>query len=300
MPCQVSVVGSLNVDLVVNVTDFPNPGETIIGSRFAMYSGGKGLNQAIAAARAGATVEMFGAVGRDNNGTFLLKVLDDEGIKRDQVKVRNSASGTALIEVNASGENRIVVVPGANSEVTSQDFHLERPNGTSILLGQHETPMDVLETYFTHAKGAGYFTILNPAPYKMPSDRLLSVIDLIVPNESEAEKLSSLPINSVADAHMAAEAILKLGPNAVIITLGSQGSFYLDAQKHFLQPALKVTPVDTTAAGDTYCGYLAAQLSLGSDPISAMKWASTAASLSTLATGAVPSIPFTKDVSLRL
>lgn len=287
----VTVIGSLNVDFVVTVDEFPRAGQTVSGNDFAIYSGGKGLNQAIACARAGAQVQMCGAVGSDANAAFLLQILDDEKIAREQVVVREGPSGSAVIEVDASGENRIIVVPGANAKIAIGDFALESAGQrTPVLLGQFEIPLEVLTHYFRKARDNGYFTILNPAPAKRAPRELLEVTDLIVPNETEAEQLTGMDLSShrIKDV---AQAVLDLGPRAVIITLGSEGSFYWNGKDEHKVPALKVTPVDTTAAGDTFCGYLAASISAGATMDEAMRFASTAASLSTLTAGAAPSVP---------
>lgn len=297
---SVTVLGSLNVDFVVTVDEFPRAGQTVSGNDFAVYSGGKGLNQAIASARAGAQVQMCGAVGTDSNAAFLLQILDDEGISRHQVIAQPGPSGSAVIEVEASGENRIVVVPGANAKIAVGDFSLDAPTqGRHVLLGQFEVPLNVLAHYFNQGRASGYFTILNPAPAKQPPVDLLAATDLIVPNESEAEQLTGLDL-SRDDIMKVAQAILDLGPQAVIITLGAQGSYYWDGEHSYRVPALSVTPVDTTAAGDTYCGYLAAQISAGASVFEAMRYASIAASLSTLTAGAAPSVPRYEEVSKAL
>lgn len=292
MTHHVTVLGSLNVDLVVTVDHFPRTGETTVGSSFGVYGGGKGLNQAVAAARAGASVEMLGAVGDDANADFLLALLADEQVTTTQVKRRVGPSGTAIIEVDHSGANRIIGVLGANATITVDDFQLPAISpGRSVLLSQFEIPLDVLEYYFIRAKQAGFLTILNPAPYRPMSAALLQATDIIVVNETEAEQMTGIAPQVGEDTVLAATAIRALGPSAVIITLGSQGSLLWDGAAVHHEPTLEIAVVDTTAAGDTYCGYLATGISSGKSLTEAMRHASIAAALSTTMTGAAPSIP---------
>lgn len=298
---QVTVLGSLNVDLVVTVEAFPRSGETTVASGFGTYGGGKGLNQAIAAARAGASVEMLGALGDDANSEFLLGLLATDQVTTSQIKRVSGPSGTALIEVDSSGANRIIGVPGANAAVTVDDFDLVAPGSRGpVLLGQFEIPLDVLEAYFMQAKEMGFVTILNPAPYRSISDALLGATDIFVPNETEAQQMTGLALGSMENVLRAAKAIRDRGPQAVIITLGSQGSLLWDGVTEYHQPTLKVDAVDTTAAGDTYCGYLAAEISFGRTIPEAMRYASAAAALSTTVAGAAPSVPHRKCVENAL
>ncbi|MEK6648199.1 MAG: ribokinase [Actinomycetota bacterium] len=295
----VFVLGSLNVDLVAYVKRLPDPGETVVGKEFLSFPGGKGLNQAIAVARSGSSVAMIGALGDDNHGEFLRKTLASEGINFQEVKTLEGATGVAIIEVDEKGQNRIIVIPGANSGINSDDvakYLAENP--PHILLAQLETPLAVIIEAFKTAKKNGTYTILNPAPAQILPKELLENTDLLIPNEHEASTLTGISIKTVKDAEEAANALRQMGAKEVVITLGENGSIYSTNTATIYQKAFSANVIDTTAAGDAFCGGLAASLDREVPFQQALKYASVAGGLATEIRGAVPSLP-TRDIIQR-
>ena len=271
---DVCVVGSANLDLVATVDRLPGPGETVPGTSYAEYPGGKGLNQAVAAARAGASTSFVGAVGHDTAGDMLLGVMHDDGIDTAHVHAVSAPSGRALIFVSTESENSIVVVAGANDTVQADTVPT-----ASVYLSQLEVPVEAIERAFTLARAAGALTVLNPAPVKSLPDSLLALCDIVTPNEHEVELLGGV------------DRLRSLGARAVIVTLGADGAdlHTADGVTH-IEP-FTVSPVDTTGAGDCFSGALCARLSAGDDLPTAMRFAAAAAALSTTVPGAVPSMP---------
>lgn len=283
-PIGVCVVGSANLDLVATTDRLPGPGETVMGSDYAEHPGGKGLNQAVGAARAGARTAFVGAVGDDAAGRRLLDVMDADGIDASRVAVlADVPTGRALIGVSADGENSIIVVPGANAAVTAADV----PPST-VVLAQLEVPLGAIVDAFTRARALGATTVLNPAPAAALPHELLALCDLVVPNEHEVELLGGV------------DALLAAGVRAVVVTLGSRGAELHTSDRVTSVPAFRVEAIDTTAAGDTFCGSLAARLALGEPIEAALRYASAAAALSTTRRGAVPSVPRASDVDALL
>ncbi len=293
MTGRVLVVGSLNVDLVVSVDRMPDSGETVFGSRVEQHPGGKGLNQSVAAARLGASVELVGAVGKDSSGAWLLSVLDDEGIVRSAVAEIPGSSGTALIEVDASGANRIVVVSGANAFVSPEQVvnAFASLSDVAVVLAQGELPAETVGAAMESGRAAGVTTILNPAPAFAYSANVLANVDYLVPNEHEAALLTGLPTATRADAMHAASELVRLGVACAIVTRGSEGAVWARAAGSGDVAAFAVTAVDTVAAGDAFCGAFAAALAQGRDMNEALRWASAAGALATTVIGAVPSLP---------
>jgi ribokinase len=271
---DVSVVGSANLDLVATVDRLPRPGETVPGGSFAEYPGGKGLNQAVAAARAGARTAFVGAVGHDSAGEVLLAVMGADDISTDSVERVDEPSGRAMIFVSAEGENSIVVVAGANDKVSAQRLPTAR-----VVLSQLEVPVDAIERAFAAARATGAITVLNPAPVKALPDSLLALCDILTPNEHEVELLGGV------------ERLRSLGARAVVVTRGADGADVHTADGVHHVAAFSVTPVDTTGAGDCCSGSLCARLASGDDILTAMRYASAAAALSTTVAGAAPSMP---------
>ena len=271
---DVCVVGSANLDLVATVDRLPGPGETVPGSSFAEYPGGKGLNQAVAAARAGASVAFVGAVGHDGAAATLRAVMADDGIDSSHVNTSGTATGRALIGVAASGENSIIVIAGANGTVTAHEVPAAR-----VVLTQLEVPLAAVERALTAGRAAGAITVLNPAPVQPIDAAILQWCDIVVPNEHEVELLGGV------------DKLLAFGARAVVVTLGSRGSDLHTADGVVHIDPFSVVPIDTTGAGDTFSGSLCARLAAGDDLPTALRFASAAGALCTTVAGAVPSIP---------
>ena len=293
MPSRVIVVGSLNLDIVVSVTRMPEAGETVFGTGVENHAGGKGLNQAVAAARLGAEVTMIGAVGTDAAADFLQGIVAEEGINGRFVTAAPGPSGTALIEVDDVGGNRIVVVPAANATVTAQRVTAsiaELPDAAVVLV-QGEVPVPAIDAALRAGRAIGARTILNPAPVFDIDRSLLALVDVLIPNEHEAAQLTGMPMESTVDVTEAAQALVSSGVGCVVITRGSRGSVWANAQGSGSFGVFSVNPIDTVAAGDAFCGGFAAALAEGQEFVDALRWASAAGALSTTVRGAVQSLP---------
>jgi ribokinase len=298
---QVTVVGSLNMDLVASAPRMPKPGETLAGHAFAQVPGGKGGNQAVAAARLGAKVAMLGCVGADANGAQLREGLLAEGIDCAALETSSDApTGVALIIVDDSSQNSIVIIAGSNGEVTPETVarHEDALAQADVVMCQLETPLDAVRAALAAAQRLGKTVILNPAPATgpLPAD-WFSLIDYLIPNELEASMLTGLPVSSAEEAIAAAGALRRAGARNVIVTIGAQGVVAAlgDAEPlHFDAPRVKA--VDTTAAGDTFIGGLAAQLAEGVAVADAIRFAQRAASISVTRAGAQPSIPLRGEI----
>lgn len=287
------------MDLVTRAPRLPKGGETLIGKSFATVSGGKGANQAVAAARLGAEVSMIGCVGNDAYGEALRGALLAEQIDCQGVGTVDGSSGVALIVVDDSSQNSIVIVPGANGALTAEaigrfDSVIQ---AVDVLICQLEVPDASVGYALKRGRELGKTVILNPAPVSrpLPSDWYAS-IDYLIPNESEASALSGLAVDSLETAQAAATRLIALGAGKVIITLGAQGSLFADGQRFEHFPAPTVKAVDTTAAGDTFVGGFAAALAAGKDEAQAIRLGQVAAALSVTRAGAQPSIPFLSEV----
>jgi ribokinase len=271
---DVCVVGSANLDLVASTPRRPAAGETVHGTAFAEHPGGKGLNQAVAAARAGATVAFVGAVGRDAAGDTLRAVLAAEHIDTSGLARGDRPSGRAVIVVDAEGENSIVVVAGANAEVVVDALPAAR-----VLLVQLEIPLAVVTSAVVRAKATGATTVVNAAPAAALAPDLLAAVDVVVANDAEAERLGGV------------DALLGAGVTTAIVTRGAAGVVVAQPGARWHQPAFRVRAVDTTGAGDAFCGVLAAGLAAGRDLHAAVRAAAAAGALAAAAPGAVPSLP---------
>ncbi|MFE5712651.1 ribokinase [Streptomyces sp. NPDC056501] len=289
---SIVVLGSTNMDLVAYVPRAPARGETVTGRAFRTIPGGKGANQAVAAARAGAEVSMIGAVGADDFGARLRANLEHCSVDTDLLRTAEGPSGTAHIVVDDEGGNAIVVVPGANATLTSLSHGDEALIGTAdALLLQLELPLSVVVEGAATARRLGVRTVLTPAPAQPLPPELLAAIDLLVPNEHEAAALTGL-----TDPRAAAQALLRDVPE-VVVTLGAAGSLYAArGAEPVTVPAPRVTAVDTTAAGDTFVGALAVALGEGRPVPEALAWAQTAAALSVQREGASTSMPYRTEI----
>lgn len=299
MPANVVVIGSLNMDLVTRAPRLPVGGETLIGHSFATVSGGKGANQAVAAARLGAQVSMVGCVGSDDYGVQLRDALLAERIDCEAVSAVEDSSGVALIVVDDNSQNAIVIVAGANGAMTPAviDRFDAVLQAADVIICQLEIPDATVGHALKRARALGKIVILNPAPASrpLPAD-WFAAIDYLIPNESEAAVLSGLPVDSQETAERAASQLIAMGAGKVIITLGAQGSLFANGHSFEHFPAPKVKAVDTTAAGDTFVGGFAAALANGKSEAEAIRFGQIAAALSVTRAGAQPSIPTLSDV----
>jgi len=294
LPRPILVIGSLNMDLVVRCEALPQVGQTVFGQDFFTAPGGKGANQAVAAVRLGAGVTMAGCVGRDQFGRDLVTGLAAAGVRTDAVQAVDRPTGTALITVDAVGANTIVVVSGANAacDAASVDRALSAAAAPGILLLQHEVPAQTNAHAIRAAHAAGWTVIVNPAPARVIEQELLPLIDIIVPNETEAAALtgSSEPMT-------AADELMRQGARSVLITLGREGVLYRDVERTLRCPAVTVQAVDTTAAGDAYIGAFAAALAEQRTLPDCLGFASAAAALAVTRLGAQPSLGTQEEVA---
>lgn len=299
---NILVVGSSNTDLVVKTAKLPHPGETVLGGEYFKFHGGKGANQAMAAAKLGGQVRFVGKVGRDDFGKDAVLNLKNAGIDVDFIfKDSETASGIALILVDESGENSIAVASGANSKLTTDEIKglAAVIRSTDLILVQQEIPLECIYALLELADESGVRVILNPAP-AMPLDlSYLTKVFLLIPNENEAEVLTGMPVKSVETAIEAGRAILKKGVKHVVITLGKAGVVYLSQDTELVIPAVEVAAVDTTAAGDTFCGALAVLLAEGADLESAIRFAIEAAGISVTRMGAQASQPYRNEIKFK-
>ena len=299
---DVTVVGSINQDMVARVPRLPGAGQTVLGHELLIVPGGKGLNQAVAAARSGASTAFIGMVGQDSAGTHLLAVLSDEGIDTHGVLRVGALTGRALIAVADDGENHIVVVPGANWVVSPAhiDHHRVRIDSARVVLAQLEIPMDAVEEAMQRAKAGGAHTILNATPPVELPPALIRSIDFLVVNEHEAAAMAEMSVSTPADAAAAGAALRAQGCGVAIVTLGSEGAVLVSEDATLHEPAIPVEAVDTTAAGDAFAGGFAARLAEGASLADALRWAVAAGSLAVTSLGAAPSIPVRADVERLL
>ena len=296
---KIAVVGSLNMDLVIRTPRLPAPGETILGREFTTAPGGKGANQAIAAAKLGASVAMVGRVGSDGFGRTLR-----EGLSADAVDITHvftddyAATGVAVIQVDDQGQNTIVVASGANAQVTRADVDKSRAVLTSAnaLVVQLEVPLNTVAHALQLARGAHVLTILNPAPAQRLDPDMLALADILVPNETEAGFLTGTAASDWGAAEAAAGELHRRGARTVVITLGARGALVFENNMAHQVPPFQVRAVDATAAGDAFVAALAVARASGRDMDTALREASAAGALTATKLGAQPSLPTRKDL----
>lgn len=301
---RVCVLGSINMDLVINSKRIPKVGETVLAKDIKKIPGGKGANQAVAAKRLGCEVYMLGKVGTDDNGRILLEALKSDGINLDYIlKDDINPTGMAIINVDEEGNNSITVIPGANMTISHEDFDktAEMIKDSKIVIAQFETPKEITKSAFKFAKECGAITILNPAPASEIDDELLLYTDIIVPNETEVYELTKIEVKDLKTAEAAANKFLEKGVKYVIITLGEKGAALVTKEKSEIVPAYKVDAVDTTAAGDSFIGGLTKKLSECDDInfeklIEGIKFANKVSSIVVTRKGAQTSLPYLCEV----
>lgn len=294
---KILVVGSLNMDLVTKVQKTPLIGETISGVGLDLIPGGKGANQAVALGKLKASVEMIGVIGDDDNGRHLKANLDQMHVKSDHLKtVENVPTGVALIMVNASGDNSIVVIPGANSELKPSDVNASWFKDVSLVICQLEIPVETVETVLKMAQGLGIKTVLNPAPAKALSNELLSTVDLLIPNETEFESLTGIAVKTKEDFIKGYEKLHQLGIREVIVTLGAKGAWYYDGDHFVAVNAKKVKAVDTTAAGDSFIAGVCDSIARGLSIKKALEMGTEVAAITVTRFGAQSSLPSREEI----
>ncbi|MEI6061579.1 MAG: ribokinase [Bacteroidota bacterium] len=297
---KIVVVGSCNTDMVIKADRLPVPGETILGGTFFMNPGGKGANQAVAASRMGGNVTLISKTGNDVFGKQSVMLYTAENIKTDFIySDPKHPSGVALITVDSQGENCIVVASGANAYLTPSDIDKASAEieNSDLVLMQLEIPIDTVEYVAEMANKKGIKVILNPAPARALSDNLLKQLYIIIPNKSEAEILSGIKVSDIESAKQAADIISAKGVDIVVITLGSQGALIKEYKEYLFVEAFKVDALDTTAAGDTFCGAFCVGLSEGRSIPEAVKLAARAAAITVTRMGAQASIPYRSELS---
>jgi len=302
---DILVVGSLNADLVVRTPRFPQPGETISGEDLQVIPGGKGANQAVAAARHGASVSMLGRVGKDNFGDFLLDNLKSNNVDSRLVQRDDASTGTAIIVVDTNGQNSIVLSAGSNGKVNDADVSSAAFSDYKLLLLQLEIPISTVLSAAQRAHESGLRVILNPAPARELPIELISLADFLIPNENELNLLTGLPVNDMNSAEQAARALLTAGAKNVIVTLGSKGALIVTSSQVTHMETYEVNVIDTTAAGDSFIGGFASRL-LESDSLpsdvqelalqDAVRYGCACGALATTKLGAQPSLPTKEEV----
>src|ERR1700744_1594408 len=305
MSKRLLVVGSINLDLVASSRRIPLPGETVSGNTFNKFPGGKGANQAVAAGKLGAPVSMIGRIGNDAFGTQLRASLESAGVDTKAVEVAPTSSGIALITTAEDGQNAIVVVPGANGELSPRELekHLALIREAGIILAQLEIPLETIELLATIARRENVPLMLDPAPARALPASLLASVEWLTPNETETLTLLQRTTTELNSDHVeeAAQQLLKQGCRNVLLKLGERGCYVaLGSGERTLVPAYRVKAVDTTAAGDAFNGAFATALLRGNDAVASVKYAAAVAAVSVTRHGAQPSMPTPDEVETFL
>lgn len=299
---QIFVVGSINRDLVTYVDGLPRPGETVFGERFQQFPGGKGANQAVAASRLGGDVHLVGNVGSDAFGKEMRDFLAGENIDTSEISILDTApTGIALITVDSASENSIVVVSGANMVWDTRDLVRMKMGRSDIVICQFEIPLEIIESVFERAKEIGATTILNPAPIKPVTERILKNVDYLVVNEVELEALSGATVNpgDPTSVYAAMEKLHERGSFAIVGTLGPRGALLSGPTGKYEAKGYKVNAVDTTGAGDCFIGGFAAALSKSASVPDAINFANKAAAISVTRRGTASCFPMAAEVKGR-
>lgn len=303
MAPRIVVFGSANMDMVVRAEELPEPGQTVLGSELVTVPGGKGANQAVAAARLGAEVAFIARLGRDDFGRRLRTVLAANEVSDEYlIEDEQAPSGVAVIIVDRRGENLIAVAPGANARLSAEDAAAcaDAFEGAQALLLQLEVPMPAVERAALEAKRRGAPVILNPAPARELPAGFLSLVDLVTPNAGEAFRLTGVRVRDLDSAREAAETLRNAGVPQVIVTMGAQGAVVADEDGSWHSPGFRVEVVDTTAAGDAFNAGLAVALARGKALRKAVRYASAVAALAVTTVGALPSLPYARAVEAFL
>ena len=295
---KICIIGSIGYDLTAYMYQFPKAGETIVGKKFIQNPGGKGDNQAIAAARVGGDVTFIGAVGDDNYGELLKKSLEANKVKTHLKIVPNISSQIATILIDETGENRIVIVPGANNFVDKKqiDDNFGIIKECDIILMQLEIPMETVEYVIDKFYQLNKILILNPAPGAELSDNIIKKCTYLTPNENEIGLITKMPYDTIDNIKLAAKILIDKGAQNILVTLGEKGAYLKNKDKDIIIPTMKVKAVDTTGAGDCFNGVFAMYLALGKSVIEAIKYANVASSISVTRPGTVPSLPYKEEV----
>ena len=295
---KVCIIGSIGYDLTTYMYQFPKAGETIVGKKFIQNPGGKGDNQVIAAARVGGDVTFIGAVGDDNYGELLKKNLEANNVKTHLKIVPNMSSQIATILIDETGENRIVIVPGANNFVDKKqiDDNFDIIKECDIILMQLEIPMETVEYVVDKFYELNKILILNPAPGAELSDNIIKKCTYLTPNENEIGLITKMPYDTIDNIKLAAKSLIDKGAQNVLVTLGEKGAYLKNKNEDIIIPTIKVKAIDTTGAGDCFNGVFAMYLALGKSAIEAIKYANVASSISVTRSGAVPSLPYKEEV----
>ena len=295
---KIVVVGSINMDLVTICERAPRGGETLLGKKFMQIPGGKGANQAVAMGKMKSPVSMLGKIGKEGMGNILLDSMKKDGVDVSNIEYCDEATGIAKIIVEDNGQNRIIVVPGANYEVDNSyiDRHLDTIKNCDILVTQLEIPMETVKYSLKKAKELGKITILNPAPANKLDEEIISNSDYIIPNETELEILSGIPVTDEESVINAANILLDKGVKGLIVTLGSKGCMFISKTERKSFPAYQVKAIDTTAAGDSFIGGFVNGLASGLTFEEAIDRGTKVAAISVTRIGAQTSIPTLEEV----
>jgi ribokinase len=295
---EITVIGSFVMDMVANVDEFPLAGQTILGKNLGIYPGGKGANQCVTMARLGADVEMIGMLGNDENGKVFRRILQQEGIKTDNIFEADIPTAVAQIQINSKGENKIVVIPSANYEFSFEHLRQVKEviSKTKLVVMQLELRLDVSYEIIKLCHRLDIPIILNPAPAVKLEETILKMVDYITPNETELSILTQMPVSDEKELFAAADKLLSLGVKHVITTLGGKGALIADKDGKKIIKGYKVKAIDTVAAGDSFNGALAKGIVEGKTLEEAVKFANAVGALTVTKQGAIPSLPRLNEV----